>query len=174
MVYKYIFCSNCGGKFDEINKEYYVCPECSFRIFVSPKPAVGIFLFNDKNEILFLVRANDPGKGMLGIPGGFINSDESTEDALKREVFEETGLKIDNFNYFGSYFGNYLYKGINYKTVDIIYTGKINATDIKISEEEIDYKFLKIDEIDPETMGTEDIKKAVTKLIQAKHHLVQF
>jgi 8-oxo-dGTP diphosphatase len=49
-----------------------------------------------KGCILILRRQNDEaGGGMWDIPGGAIEKGESQTDALKREVFEETGLTID-------------------------------------------------------------------------------
>lgn len=174
-MYKYNFCSNCGENFNEINETYYVCPKCDFRIFVTPKAAAGVFLFNNKGEVLFLIRAMDPGKGLLGIPGGFINSDETIEQAAKREVFEEIGVKINKIKYFRSHYGNYLYKNINYKTIDIFYIGKIDTdvSDLKLSDEATGYKFLKVKDINLDLIGNDDVKKAVIELVQSKLHLVQ-
>lgn len=48
-----------------------------------------------KLEVLLIRRKNDPFKNCLAHPGGFVNVGESTEDAAKRELEEETGFKID-------------------------------------------------------------------------------
>jgi len=45
-------------------------------------------------RILLIKRANEPFRGFWALPGGYIEWDESAEDAAKREVEEETGLKI--------------------------------------------------------------------------------
>lgn len=45
------------------------------------------------NEMLLLIKRKNSPFG-LALPGGKIKGDESTKDALKREVFEEVGLKI--------------------------------------------------------------------------------
>lgn len=44
-------------------------------------------------QILLIQRKNDPFKGKWALPGGFVEYGESTEKAVTREVFEETGLK---------------------------------------------------------------------------------
>ncbi len=170
--YIYKYCSNCGELFDKKSKTFYVCPKCDFRIFVSPKPAVGLFLFNDQGKLLLLTRSIDPGKGLFGIPGGFINPDESTIDALRREVKEEISIEIENAEYFGSFYGNYEYKGINYKTIDIIYKYQLkNGQVIKINDDESsEFSFYNINDILIESIGTEDVKKAVIELIQSKLH----
>ena len=59
-----------------------------------------IFGYNKKDEICVL--ANQRGDGcelynyMWNVPGGFIDFDESAEEAAVRETFEETGLKISS------------------------------------------------------------------------------
>jgi 8-oxo-dGTP diphosphatase len=47
------------------------------------------------DEVLFIKRKNDPFKGMLALPGGFVDEDESVTQAAIRELFEETGVRIE-------------------------------------------------------------------------------
>lgn len=53
------------------------------------------------NEILLVRRGGHPFKGRLALPGGFIEEGESAEQAIKRELFEETGLSVKNLSQFG-------------------------------------------------------------------------
>lgn len=57
-----------------------------------PEPVVGAFIINKKGE-LFLIKSHK-WKDMFVIPGGHIELGEKMEDALKREIKEETGLDI--------------------------------------------------------------------------------
>ncbi|NEX18779.1 bifunctional nicotinamide-nucleotide adenylyltransferase/Nudix hydroxylase [Thiorhodococcus mannitoliphagus] len=45
-------------------------------------------------HILLVERGAHPGRGLLALPGGFLNADERIEDAVIRELREETGIKV--------------------------------------------------------------------------------
>lgn len=53
------------------------------------------FITNEKNEVLVLDHLLRPGASW-GLPGGFLDPKENPEDALRREIMEETGLELDN------------------------------------------------------------------------------
>ena len=65
------------------------CEECGQ--WPQPSIAVDAVVVND-NKILLITRANDPWKGFLALPGGFVDIGENPEDAVLRELKEETGI----------------------------------------------------------------------------------
>jgi 8-oxo-dGTP diphosphatase len=70
----------------------------------NPAPAVDFLISkNDNSKILLVRRKNDPFKGMLSIPGGFINEGETAEDAMIREAKEETSLVVEPIAILGVY-----------------------------------------------------------------------
>ena len=55
-----------------------------------------IVLFNRKEEVLLIRRANNHFKGKLALPGGHVEENESTLEAVQRECVEETGLIVSS------------------------------------------------------------------------------
>jgi 8-oxo-dGTP diphosphatase len=61
----------------------------------------GALIFNDAGEVLLLKHRFRAGSGW-GIPGGFLESGEHPEQALRREMREEVGLELDQVEIFTS------------------------------------------------------------------------
>jgi len=53
--------------------------------------------------ILLIERKHDPYKGCYALPGGFVEEDETLEEAIKRELQEETNLTLNNMQQFRAY-----------------------------------------------------------------------
>lgn len=59
-----------------------------------PKVGVGAFLLNEKKELLLVLRKQPPEAGYWSLPGGRLEYNEKIVDAIRREIYEEVGLKI--------------------------------------------------------------------------------
>jgi len=57
-------------------------------------PCVGALITDQAGRLLLILRGHDPGKGLWSIPGGRIEPGETDEEAVIREVREETGLEV--------------------------------------------------------------------------------
>jgi 8-oxo-dGTP diphosphatase len=68
----------------------------------NPIPTVDVIV-EQNSRILMIIRKNDPFKGCLALPGGFVNEGERTEDAAKREAIEETSINVCLIDILGVY-----------------------------------------------------------------------
>ena len=59
----------------------------------SPQVAVGVIVIRD-NKVLLVKRKQPPGEGLWAIPGGRVELGETLQEAIEREVKEETGVTI--------------------------------------------------------------------------------
>jgi 8-oxo-dGTP diphosphatase len=57
-------------------------------------PCVGAIMNDDDGRLLLILRGHEPGKGLWSVPGGRIEPGETDQQAVVREVFEETGLEV--------------------------------------------------------------------------------
>lgn len=69
----------------------------------TPVAAADCLVINPQGEILLLKRNYPPFVGSWVLPGGHVEYGERVEAALKREVFEETGLRVKKIKLFGVY-----------------------------------------------------------------------
>lgn len=102
------FCGCCGApmKFHtEISKR---CTECGKEVWPQLATAVIVrvtrhtMLDGSPTEEILLVHANNFRRPYYGLVAGFVETGETLEEAVRREVHEETGLDITNILYFGS------------------------------------------------------------------------
>ena len=99
------YCSNCSSKNTIIESgQSMICSNkgCNKRIFPRIDPTV-IMLIYRKDKILLARNANWT-ENLYSCLAGFCEISESLEETVKRETFEEVGLKVKNINYLFSQF----------------------------------------------------------------------
>ena len=119
-------CPMCGSnKIENHGNRKWMCPDCGFDLYNNVATAVGLIIQDKNKNVLFEVRAKEPRKGFYALPGGFVDFDESAEEAAMRECREEIGVEIDNVKYLCSAPNTYEYKNLEYKTCDIFFTADL-------------------------------------------------
>lgn len=95
------FCSVCGGLMHfhtDISKR---CEMCGKEVWPQLATAVIVLIHRGPDEVL-LVHARNFRTDFYGLVAGFVETGETLEEAVYREVSEETGIQITNLRYFGS------------------------------------------------------------------------
>ena len=94
------FCGVCGGPMKlhtDISKR---CENCGKEVW--PQLATAIIVLISRGDELLLVHANNFKGNFYGLVAGFVETGEDLEQAVNREVMEETEIKIKNIWYFKS------------------------------------------------------------------------
>ncbi len=154
-------------KFGEKNilfREYF--DDNFLSIDKTPTQSLGIVL-NEMNELL-LVSAD---KEWWGLPGGTIESGETPEQALVREVYEESAVVIDSQNIVPFFYVmSYEVRGdeLIYETTQLRYISRVVRIDEFVKDpggEQQFRKFVSIEDIDKvlSWIGTRDIIKTELK-----------
>ncbi|MDR1865848.1 MAG: NUDIX domain-containing protein [Bacteroidales bacterium] len=117
---KWRYCPYCGADaFRPGDANYMKCEVCGEKFYINASAAVACIVVNAQKEILLTRRKFEPAKGMLDLPGGFVNADETAEEAVRREIMEELNLRVDAARYFGSSTNRYHYGNMTYFTLDM-------------------------------------------------------
>ena len=89
------FCPSCSARLEKRDEEGGApCPDCGRVWYQNSSPTAGAVIVRG-DEALVTVRARDPEKGRIDVPGGFLLPGEDPIEGLKREVREELGIEIE-------------------------------------------------------------------------------
>ncbi len=144
-------------------KPWY-CIQCDFTYYQNAAAAVAAILIH-QNEILLTIRKADPGKGMLDLPGGFVDPGESLEVALHREIEEELNFSTRNWEYLFSFPNRYEFKGVVYPTMDAFFkTDLEEKPSITPCDDVADTVWMPLDRIDLNTIALISVRTAIDQI----------
>ncbi|MGX5914637.1 NAD(+) diphosphatase [Aliidiomarina sp. Khilg15.8] len=92
------YCSHCGEPLQEVEEELAVyCAQCDYRTYPRISPCMIVAVYRG-DEVLLARGARHP-EGLYSVLAGFVESGESLEQCVHREVFEEARVRIKNLQY---------------------------------------------------------------------------
>ncbi len=126
------------------------------------KPSIttdGIVIKN--RDILLVKRKNPPFKDLWALPGGFVEYKETTENAVMREVFEETGLKTKIIKLAGVYSDpNRDPRG---HTITIVYMLEIIGGEMNANDDASEVKYFNLKNLPDLAFDHKEIIEKVTE-----------
>lgn len=160
------YCPSCRSanlRFEE--QKRVRCSACDFVYYHNVATAVGAIL-RCGDHILFAVRAREPGKGLLDLPGGFCDPGESLEQALQRELHEELGLTIDGARYLFSFPNTYPYRGVTYRTTDALFEVRLGSRPtVHAADDVAAIRWVHLQDVVLEDIAFESVRNALARLI---------
>jgi len=144
-------------------RERQQCPECDWIHFIDPKVGAGV-LIEKKGQVLLARRGMAPSRGDWHFPSGFVDAEESPEEAAIRECKEETGLDvhlvelIDVFHYTADFRG---------EGVFILYRGEITGGTPKAMDDVTELAFFAPDDL-PQNIAFRSNQMALQRWLREK------
>lgn len=166
-------CPVCGKEGFAINNvKSKRCEGCGFVLYFNAISATVAVIMNEKDEILVARRAKEPAKGTLDLPGGFADSMETAEEAVAREVLEESGLRVTETKYLFSLPNKYLYSGFEEHTLDMFFLCRVESGDCPVANDDVEeLAWMSLDDIRPELFGLQSIRRGIELLKEKKNEI---
>ncbi|MDP5040999.1 MAG: NAD(+) diphosphatase [Paraglaciecola sp.] len=96
------YCGQCGTTMQQVEWEMAMhCSRCNHRCYPRISPCI-IVAIRHKNKLLLAQGKPHQSRQMYSTLAGFVESGETLEEAVHREVMEEVGVKLSNLRYFNS------------------------------------------------------------------------
>ena len=127
------------------------CPECGALLtrFTFPLLTVDALIRDGNGRVLLIKRRNPPPGWAL--PGGFVDYGETVEDAVVREIHEETGLTLTDAVQFRAYSDPT--RDPRHHIVTLVFSGKATGA-LAAGDDAVDGQFFPIDQL-PEEMAAD-------------------
>jgi len=167
---RFKYCPTCGSSEFVLNNEKSMhCKKCDFILYVNASAATAAFIQNKNGDLLVCQRAKEPAKGTLDLPGGFVDENETAEEAITREIREELEGEVEKLEYLFSLPNLYEYSGLTIPTLDMFFSCQLKSNEnLKASDDVENFEFIPSEKINPELFGLKSIRKAIDFFLTEK------
>ncbi len=161
------FCSSCGADIRiEVpagdNRSRHVCNSCEEIHYSNPKIIAGCLpVFEDK--VLLCKRAIEPRIGYWTLPAGFMENNESTEQAACRETLEEANARVSNLQLYS------LTSMTHISHVQMIYLAQLDDLDFFPGEESLEVELFTETNLPWEDIAFQSITSALRSYFEDRH-----
>ena len=168
-------CPVCGKEgFAVNNVKSKKCDGCGFVLYFNAISATVAVIMNEKGEILVARRAKEPARGTLDLPGGFVDSFETAEEAVAREVLEESGMRVTGVKYLFSLPNKYIYSGFEEHTLDLFFLCRTESAGLPVANDDVsELLWMPVENVEPQLFGLESIRKGVSILKERINEIIK-
>lgn len=167
------FCPKCGSRqFEPHDFKSKRCADCGFTYYYNPAAAVVAVIRNERGEWLVARRGEEPAKGTLDLIGGFVDPGETSEQAVRREIEEETGVRLAPGAPAPMLFtvpNTYVYSGFTVQTCDTFYDIRIpSATPLCANDDVAACWWMDPRELRLADIGLDSVREGARRLLQSE------
>lgn len=159
------YCPRCGHALEQREapdgRVRPICPKCGYIVYLNPPIAVGVIAEDAGGRVVLIRRGENPGRGLMGLPAGFMEIDETVEDTARRECLEETGLLIDLKELWGVW--SYFHAEKQTSGVLVVYRATITGGEPQHGSDTTEVKFFAPEEIPFGELAFETHQEALAK-----------
>ena len=163
-IVKFKYCPRCGEQqLHPHDAKSLVCSSCGF-VYYHSSAAVAVGIVECDEKIILTQRAIEPNKGLLALPGGFVDYEESLECGLIRELQEELNITIKSPTYLCSYWERYLFLDVLYFSTIAFFVVRANDISNITAKDDVDaFLFIRPNDIDYSKLAFESDRVALDK-----------
>jgi NAD+ diphosphatase len=152
-------CPQCGATLARLGTNPMRCA-CGFTYYFNPAIGAASFVRRADGLYLFVRRERDPGKGLLTVPGGFVDIGETAETAVIREVREEVGVELADLRYVCSLTNEYPYKGVTYPVCDFMFhADAVDSDAAHAGDGTAAFEWRRLDDVDPAELAFPSVRR---------------
>lgn len=136
-----------------------------------PHPAVTtdcvVFGFDGKElRVLLIERGQDPYKGKLAFPGGFMNMDETLEECARRELQEETSLVVEKLEQFRAF--STVDRDPRERVISVAFFGLVKMAAVQGGDDAKSAQWISLDEVPQLAFDHDYILREATRFLKKK------
>lgn len=171
-LYRFRYCPLCGSSEFVVNgPTSRHCRTCGFTYYTNPKGATVAVIVNDQDEMLVARRGKEPALGTRDLVGGFIDLDETAEEAMCREICEESGLEVhpDQLHYLFSQHNRYPFSGIVCRTIDLFFEIHVTGRPLLRAQDDVaSLEWIPLSSLHPSDFGLKSVSLGVARYLKMR------
>ncbi|MBQ0022038.1 MAG: NUDIX domain-containing protein [Prevotellaceae bacterium] len=167
---KFKYCPACGSaNFAEHDFKSKRCKDCGFTYYFNSAAATVAIIENERGELLIGRRACEPAKDTLDLIGGFVDPGENSEQAIVREIREETGIEVkeEQLTFLFSLPNTYNFSNFLVHTTDAFFHVKIDSsTSFSAKDDVAECWWIAKDKLNVEEIGLDSVREGTRRWIE--------